>query len=460
MQLEVEGISVIGLGKLGAPLAAVMASKGFSVLGVDLNEKFVAQLNAGRAPVQEPGLQQLIEASRQRLRGTTDISEAVHRSDLTFIIVPTPSNEQGVFTNKHVLSAVISVGEALRTKAGYHVVNITSTVMPGSTGGELRDALERSSGRRVGRDIGLCYNPEFIALGTVINDMLRPDAILIGESDARAGDALEHIYRRVCGERTPIGRMSLINAELTKIAVNTFVTTKISYANMLADLCERLPGADVDVVTRALGLDSRIGGKYLKAATGYGGPCFPRDNVAFSALARRLGARADLAEATDQINSYQVDRLAHLVRQNLVGGGKVAVLGLSYKPDTSVIEESQGVALAKRLADEGYRVMVYDPQALGSAAAVLRDAVTPAQSLGDCVAEADLLVITTAWPEFRDLPAAVLRARSRKLVIVDCWRILDVDRYGDAVSLIYPGRGAAESDRNPTVDVVANSGGT
>ncbi len=201
MQREVEGISVIGLGKLGAPLAAVMASKGFSVLGVDLNEKFVAQLNAGKAPVQEPGLQQLIDASRECLRGTTDISEAILHSDLTFIIVPTPSNEQGVFANKHVLSAVVSVGEALRAKPGYHVVNITSTVMPGSTAGELRDALERSSGRRVGRDVGLCYNPEFIALGTVIHDMLWPDAILIGESDTRAGDALERVYRRVCGDR-------------------------------------------------------------------------------------------------------------------------------------------------------------------------------------------------------------------------------------------------------------------
>ncbi len=310
MQREVKGISVIGLGKLGAPLAAVMASKGFSVLGVDLNEKFVAQLNASQAPVHEPGLQQLIDASRERLRGTMDIAEAILYSELTFIIVPTPSNEQGVFTNKHVLSAITSVGEALRAKPGYHVVNITSTVMPGSTDGELRDALERSSGRRVGRDVGLCYNPEFIALGTVIRDMLRPDAILIGESDTRAGDVLEHVYRRVCGELTPIGRMSLINAELTKIAVNTFVTTKISYANMLADLCERLPGADVDVVTGALGLDSRIGSKYLKGALGYGGPCFPRDNAAFSALARRVGARADLAEATDQINTYQVDRLA------------------------------------------------------------------------------------------------------------------------------------------------------
>lgn len=456
MEREVEGISVIGLGKLGAPLAAVMASKGFSVLGVDLNEKYVAQLNAGKAPVQELGLQQLIDASRERLRGTTVIAEAILHSDLTFIIVPTPSNEQGVFTNKHVLSAVISVGEALRVKPGYHVVNITSTVMPGSTDGELRDALERSSGRRVGRDVGLCYNPEFIALGTVIRDMLRPDAILIGESDTRAGDALEHVYRRVCGEHTPIGRMSLINAELTKIAVNTFVTTKISYANMLADLCERLPGADVDVVTGALGLDSRIGGKYLKGALGYGGPCFPRDNVAFSALARRLGARADLAEATDQINTYQVDRLANLVKEHLESGGRVGVLGLSYKPDTSVIEESQGVALAKRLADDGYRVIVYDPQALGSAAAVLRDAVTPAKSLEDCVRQSDLVIVTTAWPEFRELPLSALKGRGEKLAIVDCWRILDPPKYEALVKLIYPGKGPVDNRQLTAEDVISS----
>ncbi len=174
-------------------------------------------------------------------------------------------------------------------------------------------ALERASGRRVGETLGLCYSPEFIALGNVIRDMLEPDMVLIGESDPRAGDVLERLYRGVCENDPPFRRMSLVNAELTKIAVNTYVTMKISYANALADMCERLPGADVDTVTDALGLDTRIGPKYLRGAIAYGGPCFPRDNKAFAVLARDLGAEPLLAEATDAVNVAQTDRLARIV---------------------------------------------------------------------------------------------------------------------------------------------------
>ncbi len=300
-------VSVIGLGKLGSPLAAVLASKGHEVIGVDLNPEFVRLLNEGRAPVQEPRLQELIDASQGRLRATVDVEEATLQSEISFVIVPTPSDAKGAFTNKYVIEAVTAIGKALRKMDSYHVVNITSTVMPGSMGGEIRRALESASGRIVGKDLGLCYNPEFIALGSVIRDMLLPDAILIGESDTRAGDLLESIYRTSCENNPPVQRMNFVNAELTKISVNTFVTTKISYANMLADICDRLPGADVDVVTNAVGMDSRIGRKYLKGALGYGGPCFPRDNVAFG-HSRPLRRRAGRCRRGDRPHQPLPDR--------------------------------------------------------------------------------------------------------------------------------------------------------
>src|SRR5215217_897478 len=190
--------SVIGLGKLGAPLAAVLASKGFPVVGTDLNPAFVDAINAGKAPVDEPRLQELIDENRDRLRATSDAAGAVAETDVTFVIVPTPSEGDGRFTNRFVLKAMEVVGAGLKRKSGYHVVVITSTVMPGSTGGEIRAALEAHSGRRVGDALGLCYNPEFIALGSVVRDMLQPDMILIGESDARAGETLERIYLQSC----------------------------------------------------------------------------------------------------------------------------------------------------------------------------------------------------------------------------------------------------------------------
>jgi UDPglucose 6-dehydrogenase len=254
--------------------------------------------------------------------------------------------------------------------------------------------------------------------------MLKPDMILIGESDARSGQMLEDLYTGICESNPRIQRMNYVNAELTKLSVNTFVTTKISYANMLAQICETLPGADADVVTTALGCDSRIGAKYLKGALGYGGPCFPRDNIAFSALARDNGVPALLAEATDALNQRQVPRLAKLILSQLPQGGTAAVLGLSYKPETDVIDESQGVAIAQELLTAGARVVVYDPAAMENARRVLVGDITFAESAAACVAQADVLAITTPWAEFRSLPLAVFQGEGRRVSVLDCWRVL------------------------------------
>ena len=434
-------ISVVGLGKLGAPLAAVFASKGFDVIGVDLHAPYVDAINAGIAPVDEPRLQELIDANRSRLRATLDLGEAVTATDVTFVIVPTPSDATGRFSNANVLGAMEAIGKALRLKTGYHVVVLTSTVMPGSTGGTIRAALERYAERSVGPALGLCYNPEFIALGSVVRDMLEPDMILIGESDARAGALLESLYARSCDNQPLIRRMNLVNAELTKISVNTFVTTKISYANMIADICDRLPGADADVVTHAVGADSRIGTKYLKGAIGYGGPCFPRDNIAFGVLARSLGARADLASATDTLNRYQIERLLGAIEPRLIGSGPIGVLGLSYKPDTAVIEESQGVALVDRLVELGHRVIAYDPKALSAASAALRRSFEAASSAADCVRRSSLVVITTAWPEFGRIPTDAFERPTERLTVIDCWRITS-KTIAQVADVVYLGQGA------------------
>jgi UDPglucose 6-dehydrogenase len=292
----------------------------------------------------------------------------------------------------------------------------------------------------VGDSLGLCYSPEFIALGNVIQDMLTPDMVLIGESDPRAGAVIERIYSRVCENDPPFRHMALVNAELTKIAVNTYVTMKISYANALADICERLPGADVDTVTDALGLDTRIGPKYLRGALAYGGPCFPRDNKAFAVLARDIGADPALAEATDAINVAQSDRLARIVGSRLNGGNAVGVLGLSYKPDTGVIEESPGIALAELLAQDGYDVSVYDPVALDAALRRLPAGVQGCTSAAELLERSDVVVITTPWPEFADLPLGSLDRRSERRVVIDCWGILGEERHGKGIEIVRLGR--------------------
>ncbi len=436
-------LAVIGLGKLGSPLAAVLAGTGHRVIGVDVDPALVAAINAGRAPVREPGLQEAIARAGPRLSATTDFGTAIRGTDVSFVIVPTPSGPDGVFTNRWVLDAVDEIGRALRETERYHVVNITSTVMPGSTGGPIRAALEEASGRRVGETVGLTYNPEFIALGSVVRDLLHPDMVLIGESDPRAGDVLERLYRGMLGAEKPVQRMNWVNAEIAKISVNTFVTTRISYANMLAELCEKLPGADVEVVTAALGKDSRIGPKYLKGALGYGGPCFPRDNVAWAALARSLGTGAEIAAATDAVNRRQVERVVALVRRlREPPDASVALLGMAYKPGTPVIEQSQGVMIAERLTEAGYRVLLSDPLALENTAAALGEGVVAVSDPASAVAHADVVVIAAPMPAYAALRAEHFASRSERKTVIDCWRILDpgVAAVADVIEI---GRGPA-----------------
>ncbi len=422
-------ISVIGLGKLGAVLAAVLAESGEEVIGMDINPAAVDAINAHRAPVRETALDQLIAKNADRLSATHNLKDAIAKTDITFVVLPTPSRPDGTFAADYILSASEQIAEALRRKSTYHLLVISSTVMPGTMADSVLPLIERVSGKTCGRDFGLCYNPEFIALGSVIRNMENPDMILIGESDVQAGAKLEQLYQRVCRNRPAVARMNFVNAELTKISVNTFVTMKISYANTLAEICGRLPGADATVVADAVGLDGRIGQKYLQGALGYGGPCFPRDNAAFSCFAEQWGVEASLAEATDRVNRRQVKQLGLRILALLPPGGSAGILGLSYKPDTEVVEESQGVQLAQYLVAAKQDVIVYDPQALSNAKRVLGDSVRYANSMEECAGAASVLTITTAWNEFRSLRPSHLR-RDQTPTVIDCWRILQPVAFG------------------------------
>jgi UDPglucose 6-dehydrogenase len=438
MSDDVQTLAVIGLGKLGAPMVACFASKGFDVIGVDVDPAKAETVADGRAPVFEPGLDELLQANAARISATADIADAVRRSDMTFVVVGTPSEEDGSFSLRYVLPACEAIGAALREKDAYHVVVLTSTVLPGATGSAVRSALEDASGKRCGVDFGLCYSPEFIALGSVIHDFLNPDFLLVGESDERAGAALEAVYEQTCDNGAPVARMNFVNAELAKISVNTFVTTKIAFANMLARICERLPEADVDHVTRAIGLDARIGSRYLRGAISYGGPCFPRDNVAFAALARAVDAPALIAEATDRSNRGDIAQLGALVRQKLDSGATVGILGLSYKPNTDVVEESAALHLMQELLADDIDVVAYDPAGMENARRTLGEAGRFAESAEACVDASDVVVIATPWSEIVGLPASTFEREAPRRVVIDCWRALprdEIERVADYIAL-------------------------
>jgi len=371
-------ISVIGLGKLGSPLAAFLADKGHNVLGVDINRKFVKKINQAKAPVDEPGLDKLIKrmVGEGRLQATTNTRAAVLETEMTFIVVPTPSISTGEFSIKYIMQAAREAGFALGDKNTYHLVVITSTVMPGDCEA-IKQRLEECSDRVCGPDFGLCYNPEFIALGSVLHDMENPDFVLIGRSDARAGNKLYRLYANTIyrspsmdaapaarpglwdkDDRPPIYQTTLVNAEIAKLALNCFVTMKISFANMLGRICEDIPGADVDSVTNAIGFDTRIGPKYLKAGAPFGGPCFPRDNQAFQAL---MGPREfSLPQATVAENYKNLAHITNVALSYSEPGDTVGIYGMAYKHGTDVREESAGVMISNALQREDRRVVELD----------------------------------------------------------------------------------------------------
>jgi UDPglucose 6-dehydrogenase len=406
-------------------MAAAIASRGFNVVGVDVDRRAVDLVNAGQAPVQETSLDEMTAANRERIRATLSHHEAILNSDVSFVIVPTPSDERGAFSLQYATWAFGEIGRALVEKRTYHLVVLTSTVLPGSTRYGLLPILEQQSGRKCGPDFGLCYSPEFIALGSVIHDFLNPDFTLVGEFDEQSGRLLESCYADITQNNPSCMRMSIENAELTKIAVNTFVTTKIAFANMLADLCERIPGGNTDVVTGALGRDRRIGPHYLKGGLGYGGPCFPRDNVALGFIARQLGMQATLAETTDQMNRARPRILLDRIRPLLRKGVTVAVLGLAYKPSSHVIEESQGIALAWEAFRAGARVVAFDPLAAELARSEFRGQILVLEDLSGCLAQAEVVLVTTPDPVFQALRASDFLKGKSAVTVVDFWRILD-----------------------------------
>jgi len=441
-KVSLNSLSIIGLGKVGLCIAVCFASSGYNVIGVDVDEKRVKMINEGKAPFYEEGLEDTLKSviKNDKLVATTDYDYALERSDITFVVVPTPSNPDGSFSTKYVEYTMRKIAKILKDKNGSHIVVLNSTVMPETMEETVKPLLEDLSRKKCGIDFGLCYNPVFIAIGKVISDILHPDFVLIGESDPNSGKILSDLYYSICKNKPPIARISLTEAEVTKLSVNSFLTVKITFANKLAEICEKIPGIDVDVITSAVGLDSRIGSKFIKGGLGYSGPCFPRDNKAFISLAKRLNMRTELTEAIVRKNNTIPTRISNAILKKASEGHTcIAVLGLTYKPNTYLVDESQSVLIAKILADNGLKVIVHDLMGIDYAKPILRNSVEYASSLEECVEKATIFVLATPWQEYKNL-IPLLSSKRKKSVIIDCWRFLNEKEKTEDIEYIAVGR--------------------
>ncbi|OLS19462.1 MAG: UDP-glucose 6-dehydrogenase TuaD [Candidatus Heimdallarchaeota archaeon LC_3] len=397
-------VSVLGMGHLGLPLAVTFALSKFKVFGIDIDESKVNLLKESKSPFEESHLQETLdkEIVKNNFFPTTDFKSSIKKSIASFILVNTPSTTDGSYNTVFVEKVAQSIAEILKEITFFHVVVLVSTVSPGDSLSRIVPLLEKISGKKRGKAFGFVHNPEFIALGSVIKDMLNPDFRVIGEEDEKSGNIIEEIYKNVSD--APIVRMSVNNAELVKIALNCFLTIKISFANTIGEICQKLEGGNSGLVAKTLGLDKRISPYFLNAGMGYGGPCFPRDDKALIALAEKLDAQAFLSEASSKVNMRQVE-LA-LIRIRAVSRVKtILVLGMAYKPNVPYIGESQAFEITRILSeDNSYKLTVYDPQAMTEAKKILGNRVIYAISVKEALENKfDLILILTPWKEFLDM---------------------------------------------------------
>ena len=423
-------IAMIGSGYVGLVSGACLADFGHEVVCIDKDPDKIAALNEGRMPIYDPGLDTLVAENvrQKRLAFSTDLKPAVAQAQAVFIAVGTPSRRGDGFADlSYVYAAAREIAEAL---TGYAVV-VTKSTVPVGTGDEVERILREA---RPDLDVGVASNPEFLREGAAIGDFKRPDRIVIGAEDARAAAVMQEVYRPLYLNQAPILLTGRRTAELTKYAANAFLATKITFINEIADLCEQV-GANVQEVARGIGLDNRIGAKFLHAGPGYGGSCFPKDTLALVKTAQDYGTPVRIVETVVAVNDQRKRAMARKVIAACGGsvrGKRVALLGLTFKPNTDDMRDAPSLSIIAGLQDAGARIVAYDPEGMEQARPLLQG-VAYAEDAYACAEGADALVIVTEWNAFRALDLARLKALMAAPVLVDLRNVYapaEVERHG------------------------------
>ncbi len=413
---------MVGTGYVGLVTGAALADLGMNVICVDKDEAKIAALGSGVIPIYEPGLEELVARNEKkgRLRFTTDLKAGIESALVIFIAVGTPPRPDG----SPDLTFVRQVAEAVAEHMNSYKVVVTKSTVPTGTGKMISDIIREKNGRF---EFSIVSNPEFLREGSAVNDFIHPDRIVIGASDSRAIEIMKEVYKPLFLRETPFVITDVASAELIKYASNGFLAVKISFINEIAQLCE-LMGADVQDVATGMGLDPRIGSRFLRAGPGFGGSCFPKDTSAAADIARNLGTTFELIEATIRVNARTKARMLGKI-EGAVGtlaGRTAAVLGLSFKPETDDIRESPALAVVADLVRAGVSVRAFDPAAMENTKALF-PRLHYARDAYDCAEGADFVVIATEWNEFRALDLERLARAVRARTMIDLRNVYDPD---------------------------------
>ena len=416
-------VTVIGLGYVGITMSVFLANKGVNVIGIDIDYDKVKHLSAGISPIYEKNIEKyLVKAlNDKKLSFTTDYN-AVLKTNISFITVGTPSNPEGSININYVKNAVKSIGELLKEKKDYHLIVTRSTVIPGTNHNVIKPILEKNSGKKIGKDFGLCMNPEFLKEGNAMKDLEKPSRIVIGEFDKNSGDLLEKFYRQVYrGLKIPIIRTYLSTAELIKYANNAFLATKISFINMISRICDKLTDCDINTIAYAIGLDPRISPLFLRAGLGYGGSCLPKDVKALISFLNMNNLDSSLLYAVNRINNTQPLNVIKICEQALqtLKNKKISILGLAFKPDTDDIRNSPSLKIIDELIHREAHVTLYDPKAVDKVKKIFAEKISYSYSVHQCINQADCVIIATEWDEFKKLTPQDFLKSMKKPIIID-----------------------------------------
>jgi UDPglucose 6-dehydrogenase len=422
-------IAVLGLGFVGLSTAVFFAGKNYPVIISSNDKEKVKLTRKGKTPFFEPELERALKKALEKgtLKPVLGRSEAILETDVIFVTVGTPSLSDGAANLSFIKETAAEIGKAIKKKKDYRLVVVKSTVPPGTTKNLVKPILEKYSRKKAGRDFGLAMSPEFLREGSSLHDVSNPDRVLIGEFDERSGNSLEELNKEAYQNKVPILRMSLASAELAKYASNCFLAAKVSFMNEMANICERIPGVDVVDIAKAMGLDPRIGREFLMAGAGWGGSCFPKDTKALVSIAKRLDYTSRLVKEVIAVNVMQAKRMVEIAEEELgdLRRKNVAVLGLSFKPDTDDLREAPSLRIIELLLGKGAKVTAFDPVAKENARRVLGNRIGYAKGISECLNNADCCMLVTEWSIFKKLRPEDFTASMRRPLLVDGRRIFD-----------------------------------
>ena len=417
-------IGVVGLGFVGLSLASVLASKNYKVIGIDIDKKKCQDISNGITPFYEPNLERILKIGLKKGLELSNDYSLIHDCDYVFVTVGTPQKSDGSIELRMMETAIKTIGKNLHRNNKNQIIFIKSTVIPGTVKDRILPILERESKKKAGKEFGLISNPEFLQESNAINDTKFPHVVILGGYKTKYMRKAKKFFEKL-HPKTPIIITNHQTAEMIKYANNSFLATKISFINQLSNICQNIPGANIDDVAKTIGLDPRIGKEFLNAGPGYGGSCLPKDMKALINFSKKTGASPVLLNAVEEINTNQIDQIISLLKKELgnLSKKKITILGTAFKPNTDDVRDSIAIELIKKLLRRKSNITIHDPKAITNTRKLFGNKINYSQSIQDALNGSHCTIIMTHWKQYERLGNNEIK-RMRKKLVIDCRRIL------------------------------------